>query len=107
MGLNGQRSGFLSRISYLLVLLASLVAFDCEPAGAFERMAPAGSYSLDFDADDSVPGPDDQGLAPSGSPIFGNDRTGLSAANEVADAPRLPARWSYHFLVRGPPPSLS
>ncbi len=107
MGRNDHSSGFMARIGLLLVLLASLLAFNFENAVAADRMAPISAQSIDLDPNDDGPDPHGDALARSAVQV-GNPFSGSAAtAAPVSSDPARQAQWSYHFLVRGPPSRLS
>lgn len=103
MGRDRQAGGACSRISYVLVLLASLLAFDYEPTDRSERLPPNGVYSVVVDEVVGDPTPDAQGAIT--FPIF-NQRPSIEVRHigvAAIDDRDIAAQWSDHFDARGPP----
>ena len=103
MGLERQKGGFASRISYVLVVLASVLAFDFEPASGSERIAPSEIFSAEIELDASEPSSDDiqavEPEVPRVSPAYGAPRLMRVRVADVSG----PAQWFDHFDARGPP----
>ena len=103
MGRDRQAGGACSRISYVLVLLASLLAFDYEPTDRSERLLPNGVYNVVVDEAVGDPTPDAQGAI--SFPIF-KQRPSLEVRRvsvAAIDDRNIAAQWSEHFDARGPP----
>ena len=103
MGRTDHSSGFIARIGLLLVLLASLLAFNVDAGNAVERYAPVGVSSIDLDPNDDGYDPHHDGFYRVNS--FRLDPfLRLTFRDQAIPASRLcEAQWSCHFLVRGPP----
>ena len=101
MGRDWQQGGAWSRISYVLVLLASLLAFDFEHYGESDRLAPSGAYSVSLDADNDDPTPDVK--IPTVPMVVTRNNARLIAELSFVDENDRAAHWSYHFDPRGPP----
>ncbi len=105
MGRKGQHSGIASRISYLLVLLASLMAFGVEPGNAADRLSSSISISVDCDEDQGS-GPDDNDFTLVEATETRSLGTCRYINSHVVNDRAVPTQSSYHFLVRGPPSQL-
>ena len=97
-----QKGGACSRFSYVLVLLASLLAFDFEPSGGSERLAPGGVYRISVEDDTGNPSPTLKSAhallpLPRATPTLREHSAAIK--NDRA----FLALWTSHFDARGPP----
>jgi hypothetical protein len=103
MGWERQARELAARISYVLVLLASILAFDIEPSNNSERLVPSVAYVLDVDETAGDPGPVDQWLPVAAQPFIHLSFSALRPDVARSDGPCTGPQCAYHFDARGPP----
>jgi hypothetical protein len=104
MGRERQAWSYGACISYALVLLASLLAFDFEPSGGSERLVPSSVCVLDLIGDIDDCGPADDLHPVDVPPVFVHPARHLIRLDIArSDGPFVATRRAYHFDARGPP----
>ncbi len=103
MGWERQARNLWACISYVLVLFASILAFDIEPTNNSERLVPSLLAMIEIDQDASDPGPSDE-LHPVDVQTH-VDFNPVRLRSDVAlrDGPCAGPQCAYHFDARGPP----
>jgi hypothetical protein len=103
MGWERQAREFGACISYVLVLFASILAFDFEPSNNSERLVPTVAYMVGVDEAAGDPGPDDQFHPIEAPPPTQIGYVRLRPDVSASDGPCAGPQCAYHFDARGPP----
>jgi hypothetical protein len=103
MGWKKQARGFGACISYVLVLFASILAFDFEPSNNSERILPSAAYALTIDENVGDPDPDDPFRPVETRPVVSQRFSPYRLDIPLSDvSPVRPLR-AYQFHARAPP----